>query len=460
MLEKKVGKFLGRHTFSLENKGVVIGVSGGPDSLALLHYLWNLHSKLNLSIVVAHVDHMFRGKESYEDAMFVKNYCEERGIAFEMERINVPEVIETSGKSSQVTARDCRYGFFAKVMVKYNFPLLLLAHHGDDQVETMLMRFTRGSTGNARAGIPFVRPFHEGLVVRPFLAVTKEEIELYCQDHQLIPRRDPSNEKGTYTRNRFRMNVLPFLKSENPLVNEHFQRFSEDLQEDENFLQELTASKMNTVITNREKGKVTIDINTFSAMPIPLQRRGIQLILKYLYKEQPASLSAIHKDQVSSLIQRSQPSGVLDFPRGLKVVRSYQLCHFILGEFEKESYYFELDSPGKVMLPNGRCLTMEYTNQFIPSLQPNISLFNKSDMKLPFIIRSRRNGDRMTLKGMLGTRKIKDIFIDQKISLHERDSWPIVTNRDGETVWLPGLKKSTYEVKEKLANSYILFTYN
>lgn len=460
MLEKKVGKFLERHTFSLENKSIVIGVSGGPDSLALLHYLWELQSKLNLSLVVAHVDHMFRGKESYEDAMFVKNYCEERAIAFEMERINVPEFIEASGKSSQVTARDCRYGFFAKVMEKHNIPLLALAHHGDDQVETMLMRFTRGSSGNARAGIPFIRPFKDGLVFRPFLAVTKEEIEQYCQNHQLIPRRDPSNEKGTYTRNRFRRNVLPFLKSENPQVNEQFQRFSEDLQEDEYFLQELTAAKMNTVITNRENGKVTMDINTFSVMPIPLQRRGIQLILKYLYKEQPASLSAVHIDQVISLLQRSQPSGELDFPKGLKVVQSYRLCHFILGDWEKESFYFELANPGQVMLPNGRSLTMEYTNQFIPTLQPNISLFSKSEMKLPFIIRTRRNGDRMTLKGTVGTRKIKDIFIDQKISLHERDSWPIVTNRDGEIVWLPGLKKSTYEEKEKLANSYILFTYN
>ncbi|WP_374049827.1 tRNA lysidine(34) synthetase TilS [Neobacillus sp. PS3-34] len=255
MLEAKVENFISRHSFSLKNKKIVVGVSGGPDSLALLHYLLGQREKQNLSLVAAHVDHMFRGEESYQDAMFVKSFCEENGISFEMARINVPQLIADSGKSSQVAAREARYDFFQKMMEQYGFPFLAIGHHGDDQIETMLMRFTRGSTGKARAGMPFQRPFHKGCIFRPFLSITKEEIEGYCQDHNLKPRIDPSNQKSIYSRNRFRLEVLPFLKSENKQVHDHFQRLSEDLHTDEDYLQELTAQAMNKVIIKREKAR-------------------------------------------------------------------------------------------------------------------------------------------------------------------------------------------------------------
>ncbi len=147
MFEEKVAAFLNRHSFTLKDKQMVIGVSGGPDSLALLHYLWRQRVKENLSIVVAHVDHMFRGQESLEDALFVKSFCEQYTIPFEMDRINVPELIEQTKKSSQTAARDARYDFYATVMEKYQFPYLALGHHGDDQIETVLMRLTRGSSG-------------------------------------------------------------------------------------------------------------------------------------------------------------------------------------------------------------------------------------------------------------------------------------------------------------------------
>jgi tRNA(Ile)-lysidine synthase len=121
MLEAKVAALLNRLSFEIENKKMVVGVSGGPDSLALLHYLWAQQEKKNLSIVVAHVDHMFRGQESLEDALFVKDYCEQKGIPFEMARINVPEIIKKTKKNSQVASRHARYEFFEKTMNKYGY---------------------------------------------------------------------------------------------------------------------------------------------------------------------------------------------------------------------------------------------------------------------------------------------------------------------------------------------------
>ncbi|WP_251554329.1 tRNA lysidine(34) synthetase TilS [Neobacillus muris] len=459
MLEAKVKAFLRRHLFTLENGKVAVGVSGGPDSLALLHYLAKQREKWNLTIVAAHVDHMFRGQESYEDALFVKNFCAEYGVPFEMAQVNVPQIMEADGKSAETAAREVRYQFYKQVMEKHHCSYLALGHHGDDQMETVLMRLTRGSSGMARAGIPFSRPFAGGLLFRPFLCLTKTEIEEYCRRHYLKPRIDPSNLESVYTRNRFRHQAIPFLKKENPHVHEHFQRFSEELQADEKYLQELTVQQMNTVMKNRDEQQIAIDIESFSTMPLPLQRRGIQLILNYLYKESAGDLSAVHIDDVFYLIRHGGPSGRLDFPKGLRVTRSYNELNFQFLTQGSEEYYFEIAGPGSVALPNGFSITITMGTQVRPGIHTNTALFDADHVKWPLIVRTRKKGDRMTLKGMKGSKKLKDIFIDQKVPLHDRDTWPVITDRDGCILWLPGLKKSSYEGVETTSQPYIHLTY-
>ncbi|QED45898.1 tRNA lysidine(34) synthetase TilS [Cytobacillus dafuensis] len=459
MLDAKVRAFLQRKGIELNNKKIVIGVSGGPDSLALLHYLWRKRQTDQLHLIAAHVDHMFRGEESLAEAQFVREFCEEREIPFEMERINVPEYIQESGKSSQIVARECRYNFFGKIMDKYGADYLALGHHGDDQVETILMRLTRGSSGDARAGIAFVRPFGRGDILRPFLCLSREEIENYCADHGLDPRRDPSNEKGIYSRNRFRKEIIPFLKKENSHVHEHFQRFSEEIQSDEAFLQELTVQKMNKVMEKKDSQEIIINIKEFQAMPIPLQRRGIQLILNYLYKIKPSSLSALHIEKVFLLMNSPHPSGILHFPNGLNIVRSYERCHFSFRLPSIQTYRYDMVGPGKWELPNGNSISFEYTNSSEGISRSNTLLLNRDDVTLPLVIRTREEGDRMTIKGMKGTRKVKDIFIDKKIPLLERKTWPIITDFNGQILWVPGLKESHYSIKQHVHSSYILLTY-
>ncbi|MED4204795.1 tRNA lysidine(34) synthetase TilS [Neobacillus mesonae] len=457
MLETKVERFLRHHSFVLDHKRMVVGVSGGPDSLALLHFLLREREKRNLFIVTAHIDHMFRGQESYEDAMFVKSFCEDNKIPFEMLRVDVSEIMEASGKSSQVAAREVRYDFYSKIMDIYDCSYVALAHHGDDQTETILMRLTRGSTGMARAGIRFTRPFHTGVIFRPFLCLTKTEIEEYCTRHHLTPRLDPSNEKNVYSRNRFRLQVLPFLKKENPQVHEQFQRFSEELQTDELFLQELTVQELNKVVEKRKECEMAVDIQAFLKMPLPLQRRGIQLILNYLYKEKPLALSALHIDQVLHLIIHGKPSGRLDFPNGLNVLRSYGELVFTICEVntEHETYHFVLNGPGTVNLPNGSIKLQFAGGGEGLRNGPNTAVFAADDMKWPIIIRTRKTGDRMTVKGMAGSKKLKDIFIDQKIPLQNRHTWPVVTDGDDCIIWLPGLKKSSYEGLRQTTKHYI-----
>lgn len=461
MLEEKVELFLKQKRFTLTGKRILVGVSGGPDSLALLHYLWQQQKRQQFFLAAAHVDHMFRGVESYLEAKFVESFCRQRDIPFRMTRIDVPKHIKETGKSSQVASRECRYRFFAEVMEEFHIDHLALAHHGDDQIETVLMRLTRGSAGLARAGIPFLRPFQGGYIIRPFLCLNRNEIEHYCRRNELEPRRDPSNEKDVYLRNRFRKYVVPFLKKENPHVHEHFLRFSEELREDEEFLQELAQQKMRTVYKDKKEDSVTIDIEAFKMLAVPLQRRGVQLILNYLYKKKPESLSAIHIDHFFSLIEGEHPSGSLDFPEGLKVVRSYRLCRFCFNAHENntEPFYFEIHEPGVYQLPNGDSIILEEMDQCANGSNAYIFKIKREALSFPLIIRTRKPGDRMSIKGMKGTKKIKSIFIDEKVPLAERQHWPVITDGNEEILWLPGLKKSKWEEENTQGKKVFLITY-
>ncbi|UOY91432.1 tRNA lysidine(34) synthetase TilS [Ectobacillus sp. JY-23] len=440
---------------------VVVGVSGGMDSMALLYYLQGIKERYHLQIIVAHIDHMFRGEQSAADMHHVIKVCEEFNLTCEAAQVNVSQYQKENGLGVQEAARECRYGHFAKVMEKYQADCLALAHHGDDQIETIMMRMVRGSISKGYAGIPVKRTFAGGIIIRPFLSVTKDDIKAYCADQGIIYRNDPSNEKDTYTRNRFRKYILPFLKQENPNVHVHLQRFSKFVEEDEKYLQELAFEKLNTVIKKKDKNRIVISIPAFESLPMPLQRRGIQLILNYLYEYQlPSSLSSIHIEQALSFLRRPHPSGSLDFPVGLKVMRSYTECEFYFFSEKPEEFFYNLPVPGKVVLPNGDEVTAEVSKLYPHTSDSSLFVGSYDAISTPLSVRTRKNGDRMTIKGMNGTKKIKAIFIEEKVPKQQRDSWPIVCDVQGEIIWIPLLKQSAWATSSTEHGHYILIRYN
>lgn len=456
MLEERARQAINKYGLIKQDERLLIGVSGGADSMALLHFLCSLRKEYNLQLVVAHVDHMFRGQQSYEDYLFVEKYCAEWDVVFAGTRIDVPAYISKTGKSSQVASREARYKFYEEVMRKYRIHKLVLAHHGDDQIETILMRLTRGASGEARAGIQMKRTFREHEIIRPFLFADKDDIEDYCQKYGIAYRLDESNLKPVYARNRYRMQVLPFLKKENAQVHEHFQRFSEDLLEDEAFLNSLANERLKALVLKKDN-EVKISIEAFLQTPKPLQRRCIHLILNYLYFERQEDLSATHIESMITLFQSSHPSGEIHLPAGLKVIKSYDEGIFTFRQKDSEPYSYTIHIPGEVVLPNGRKITAS-ANQSVEEKSNNFFIANLEDIHLPLTVRTRNNGDRMKVKGLNGSRKVKDIFIDKKIPVTERASWPIVEDAGGEIIWVPGLSKSDKEaVKE--SKSFITLKY-
>jgi tRNA(Ile)-lysidine synthase len=458
-MKQQVEEFIKKHELLASGETVLVGVSGGPDSLALLHFLWSMKDEKNISVIALHLDHMFRGSESEEDMRYVLDFCRQQGIPCEAVQEDVSFYQQKRGIGAQLAARECRYQFFEGMMKKFRASSIALAHHGDDQIETILMRLVRGSTMAGYAGIPVKRPFGDGVIIRPFLSVEKNQILAYCQQHSLKPRMDKSNEKTVYTRNRFRQRVLPFLKEENAQTHKQFQSYSEKLLEDVQYLEELAAQAMNKVM-KRESGQITLVRDAFLQMRKPLQRRGIQLILNYLYKEIPPSLSSVHVDNLLTFLESEHPSGVLHFPENLKVVRSYNDCLLTFRQQELVPYVQELKVPGCTSLPEGRQIVCEIHNQLTIEVGGNNSLVLDADkLSLPLVVRTRKHGDKMGVKGMKGTKKVKDIFIDAKIPLAKRDTWPIIEDGLGRIIWLPGLKKSAYESESMHDGKYVVLYY-
>ena len=422
----------------------VIGVSGGPDSMALAHAFLSVREEYGFSLVVAHVDHMFRGQESLDDLEYVRKWCLLNNVVFEGERLNVNQFIEETGLSSQQAARECRYQFFDKIMTKYRANYLALGHHGEDQIETILMRLVRGSSTVGYAGIRERRPFSTGEIIRPFLELRKHDLISYCQDHQLTPRQDPSNAKNVYTRNRFRHQVLPFIFDENPTAHIRFQTFSRQLLEDDHYLMELSVEALNTVIKTKQNQAVTIDVELLLKMPISLQRRCIQLILEYVYIHIPNGLTQGHINSILTLLTNGKTAWEQHLPEGLIVTRSYDECSFAFTDVNVKYYTISIEEPGIYETPNGFTFKIEYISEYHDT-KNDMFICSVKDVSFPLIVRNRKNGDRMSLKGMNGSKKIKDIFIDEKMKLSLRNEWPIITDSQDQILWVPFVKKSAFE---------------
>ncbi|WP_173917998.1 tRNA lysidine(34) synthetase TilS [Halobacillus sp. Marseille-Q1614] len=437
-----VHSFIKKHNLVKRNQTIVVAVSGGPDSLALLHFFIRLKEDYQLRIIAASVDHGLRGEDSLEDVRYVKEAAHKWGAEFYGTSVDVPAYKKEAGIGTQEAARDLRYQFLAKVMDETGADQLALGHHGDDQAETMLMQLTRSALPEAVHGMPVKRPFANGWIIRPFLCLSKAEIQQYCEQNGLKPRIDASNEDTEYTRNAFRKHVLPFLKEINPKLHEHMQHMSERVTEDRTFMKSEAEKVLKNVdMTGGKGGHVHFSKTTFQKFPLALQRTAFHLILNYLYGNQIEEISFIHEEMFFHLLQEQKPNASLDFPRELRVIRAYDAITFTFSQSKEETAFHASLYIGKqVTLPDGSMISLEAADSSEESGK-YVYTCDSNHVTLPLIVRTRRPGDRIKLRGMNGSKKVKDIFIDQKIPAQERDTWPLVTDLDGQVLWLVGLRK-------------------
>ncbi len=424
---------------------VVVGVSGGPDSMALLHGLWRLASEGGWQVAAVHVDHQLR-ETSILDAEYVQARCHEWKIPLEIYSIDVPNALQEAGGNLQATARKLRYEAFRDAAEKFKAQKIALAHHADDQVETMLMRLIRGTGVGGLTGIPLRRPLYEREVIRPLLEVTRKEIESYCSSQGLDAREDESNRSLRYTRNRIRLELVPELESYNPQFKQMMLNLAQVISDEEEVWAALVEETASHVIKEQGTKEVKLDLRKLSSSAVALQRRVIKLILSCLGQHE-ADFSLDTVEQIRSLALQEAPSGSLDLPGGFVAVREYNVLHLFQRELLKEKVSFSTliaQVPGETYLPDGRCLVAQIspTSQAFDRLATT-AVFDADLLTEPLLIRTRQPGDRMQPMGLNGSKKVKEIFIDRKVPRRLRDHIPLIVH-GSQIIWIPGVCRSSF----------------
>lgn len=428
---EEVYEFIGKKLKLTEIDTVVIGVSGGPDSMALLYIMNQFKEKIGFKIICAHVNHNKR-PESEKEQKCLEKYCKENNIIFEYIKIN-----NWGDDNFHNEARTVRYNFFDEIINIYSARYLMTAHHGDDLIETILMRIVRGSTLKGYSGFSRIVDKGNYTLVRPLITVTKTEIEDFDIKNNIWYAIDSSNNEDHYTRNRYRHKVLPFLKKEDPNVHKKFLKYSKTLLENNEFIENEASKYFNKVFHN---GNLNID--KFVQLDKVIQSKIIYNILERIYGDDLFIICDAHVDLIFNLISSSKSNSIVHLPNNLVVIKSYNDLVFTYDEEQTDKY--EIEVINIVNLPNGKIIEKTTDTNEISN---NIIRLNSKEIALPLYVRNKRNGDKMTIKGMTGTKKISDIFIDDKIKTSERNAWPVVLDSEENIVWLPGLKKSKFDKK-------------
>ena len=409
------------------NDSIVIGVSSGPDSMCLLSILMELQKKIGFRIIVAHINHNKR-KESVLEEQFLVEYCKENALILEKMTIE-----EYKNDNFHKIARDIRYQFYETLIEKYQASYLMTAHHGDDLMETILMRLVRGSSFFGYHGISILSRRLNYYIVRPLLYVTKNEIEEYNETNNIPYYVDSSNFSSKYTRNRYRKEVLPFLKQENVGVHLKFLKFSQVLEEANIYIEKVVSSAYNNIY---KEG--SFDLLSFNDIDPFIQKLVLEKALQSIYDDL-SEINDKHIDSLLELIKKGKSGSKISLPNSLIAYINYDKLVFVKEDESSDDYCLELTDG--LVLPNG----MKFVISSDESNGNDTLHLSSSLVKLPLYVRNKRDGDFIELKGINGKRRVSDIFIDNKISKLERKMYPVVVDSLGQVVWIPKLKKSKYD---------------
>ncbi|MCI9595949.1 MAG: tRNA lysidine(34) synthetase TilS [Firmicutes bacterium] len=449
MVTKKIKKTIYQHQLVQRGDHVIIGLSGGPDSVCLFHVLKHLRQELDIALYAVHVNHRFRPGAAEEDQAYVEALCQESGIACVPFVYDCEAIAKELGVSSEEAGRKARYASFRKVAhsleqngVDPKNIKIAVAQNAEDQAETVLLRLLRGSGPDGLAGIAYSRKEEGYQVIRPLLDVRRAEIEAYCQAENLKPRMDHTNSQPIYTRNKIRLQLLPYLRETfNPNINDALIRLSKIAAEDKAYLWQAAEEEYQRLL--RPDGQ--LDLEGVRRLKRPIRRRVMMKALEVAGLSQ--DITASHLEAADSLIEGKTDSASLDFPKNYAMRIQYGSLRF---------YKKEADS--KRRLPGARLrvqiIELENRDQAYPE---NAAVFDYDKIcqcheTREIHLRGRQAGDYLSLKN--GRKKLQDFFVDQKIPKQERDGI-LLAAIGSEVLWVAAteggpLKRHRYSEKYKV----------
>ncbi|MEK4626734.1 MAG: tRNA lysidine(34) synthetase TilS [Solibacillus sp.] len=440
-LEHRVLAYIKQQQLISKGDRLLVACSGGVDSMALLSFLVKFQQYFEIEVAVAHVDHMLRGDVSDGDRRFVEEMGEQWGVAVFSCAIPIASYQQQEGGNSQAICRRERYRFFDEVMLKEGFTKLVTAHHADDQLESMLMALTKASSLNGLKGILPVRAFQKHFVIRPFLTVTKRDIGEYLHNEGVSYREDASNEKDTYTRNRFRHHIVPMLKKENGAVSSHAVQIAQQLAEDDLFLMELAFSRFSELFEQITQNCYKVKVSALQSEPLALQRRLILILLNYIYNDSNTIQSYALCTAILTLLETSEGSRSVDLPENFIARRQYDEVVFERKQqsapISKQHLTLnEWHTVGAMRMFIGELAVCDEAS--LVKYQP--VFFTASTVSFPLSVRTPKQGDRIALHGMQQKKKVSRIFIDDKIPLTKRANWPLVVDATDELLAIAAVR--------------------
>ena len=410
---------------------VLLALSGGADSRALLHMLSGLSHQRGFLLVAAHVDHGIRGEESRRDRAFCEQLAKQYEIELFITEADVPQMAKESGKGLEEMAREVRYRAFERLMREKNIPLLVTAHHANDQAETVLFRLCRGTGMAGLAGISPARHFANGFLTRPLLRVSREEILSYCKENGLDYVTDSTNGDISYTRNRIRARLLPEMEQMFSGVTQRLVAMSDSLREDEALLSELAEDLLKKALA--PEGLL---LDVLQSAPMPLCRR---VIAKWGREQTGSVLERVHLDAIEKLLCADSMGEVALFGDRVAVSEFGILKICKRAELHLNPFELPFFENGEMVLPSGiRIVAENQENGTKINKLSTHSCLNSSAVSViindGFFWRSRREGDLLLMGGM--HRKLRRLYRGVGIPPRWRDAIPLLCDAKG-IVWAP-----------------------
>jgi tRNA(Ile)-lysidine synthase len=440
----KVKSTIFKHGMLQSGDRVIVGVSGGPDSILLLHVLNSLKKGFDTTLFVGHLNHLLRA-EGTKEAEFVKKTAQALGIPFFSIERDIKKLAKKRGRSIEETGRHERMQFFTDLSERLSATKIALGHQRDDQVETILMWLIRGCGPRGMLGMPASRSISQGLaIIRPLIELEKKEIIAYLKENGIQYLTDQSNLQPLHVRNKIRLKILPDFLSINPDFKEKVIGLSKLVAEDEDYILQGVRRWKERVLIKQNEREVLILRKEISSAPPSIKRRLLRKFIEEV-KGDCLGISSPHIDSILHLITGRRPNARLDLPYGMVVLREYDTLRISKGPFFKEEpleFLYRIDPEGSTDIPevSGR-LEMRISKNIPQDLKgDNFEVWlDWKRIEPPIVLRNRRVGDSFHPLGVRGKKKVKDLFIDRKVPLKERAKIPLLEDRNG-IIWVIGFQ--------------------
>ncbi len=447
------------HEMLKPGMAVLVGVSGGPDSVALLDILLEFSASLELRLGVAHLNHGLRGTEADLDANFVQSLAKDRGLPYLGQLKNIRDEQKRTGRSLEEAARDARLKFLHEEAKRHGYEKIALGHHRDDHAEQVLINLLRGSGPDGLCGIPPIR----GRIIRPLIRSTRAEILEYLSSRHLSFRIDRSNEDLCFLRNRIRLHLLPELQNKyNPGIADGLSRLGEILQAEKEWISGLVDPIFDSIVCLQEARRIEIRISAMLPCHPALQRRLVRKAIKRV-KGDLRRITLSHVESVTDLIKPDRDGSRIDLPDRIRASRSpHRLVitreNMPLRSIPKEEApgaeaYAYIVSKDRILTKQPICvpeagvfLTFEKISASGSAIMADLRNIKKEEafldlakLTFPLTIRNCRPGDRFVPLGMHGSQKLKKFWIDHKVESKRRNILPLLVSGN-DIVWAAGFR--------------------